>query len=738
MIHRACRLVLGLAVLAGTRIAAQSPPDRRALDRFRDSLALEADTTRLVALEHALIALARDDRDAPMHHLRLGVLALRLGELRPDAGHLDDALSEFEWAAELRPDWPWPWFGLGLAEARGADRAAGTAGGLFVMLGLDRDQRAGAAFRRALEADPHFVSGILEFARVALAQRIAAPIDAALSTIRVATASPVAWHPDLLLARGRLERLAGHPDSALLAFRRAERLGARNGLAWLEIARTLPLDTTVSDEQRRAATTRVYLAGVRDASPEVMAGVRRDLEPIAAPGFLDRLARQDATRRVATLDAFWRDRDAVDLREPGARLAEHYRRWNVAMQEFRLPPFRRRYLYGIELYRSGDTDFDDRGIVYIRQGEPTIRVRWPLNRPAFHLSSLDRTYGSESWRYDRPDGMLTLHFVAREDPQDFRLVDGPTELDVAVDELATHAHEFPGVARMLRAGEATAGWVTEEERYRGRLSTAIATQTDSWERGYDDILSGKVQWLASGVRRGEPLVHLVYAIDADAVRSAAQVTGGGEVGVRVRVAVLDRRGRTVARLDTLQRLAVPSATARLVAARAEVPVRPGPLRVRVGVELSPLIGVIFPIDSLVAPRPDAPALELSAVLLGIAGRSLPWQVTASDTAWLDAGGIYAASDTLAMYLEAYGLHPEAPATLTVAISRPRTGLARLLGGHKTELALAEEIGHRDTPVLRLHRAIALGELEPGTYALEVTVTSQGQSVVRRRGFVVRP
>ncbi len=737
MIQGACRTVLGIAMLVGAQAAAQSQPDRRALERFRDSIALEADTTNLVALEQALIAVASTDRNDPMAHLRLGVLALRLAEVMPQSRHLDDALGEFEWATELRSDWPWPWFGLGLAESRGADRAAGAAGGLFVMLGLDRDQRAGAAFRRALEADPHFVSGILEFGRVALTQRIAAPIDAALSTIRVATASPVAWDPDLLLTRGRLERLAGHPDSALLAFRRAERLGARNGLAWLEIARTLPLDTTATAEQRRAATTRIYLAGARDASPDVMAGFARDLEPIAPPGFLDRLARQDATRRVASLDAFWRDRDAVALREPGARLAEHYRRWNVAMQEFRLPPFRRRYLFGIELYRSGDADFDDRGIVYIRQGEPTVRVRWPLNRQAVHLSSLDRTYGSESWRYDRPGGMLTLHFVAREDPQDFRLVDGPTELDVAVDELASHAHELPGVARMLRAGEATAGWVAEEVRQRGRLSTAIATQTDSWERGYDHVLSGKVQWLATGVRNGQPLVHLVYAIDADAVRTQAAVSGGGKVGVRVRVAVLDPRGRTVARLDTLQFLGVPSAAARFVAARAEVLVRPGPLRVRVGVELSPEVGVTFPVDSLVAPRPDAPALELSAVLLGVAGRSLPWQVTSSDTAWLDAGGVYAARDTLAMYLEAYGLQPEAPATLTVAISRPRTGLARLLGGHKTELTLSEPISHHGTPTLQLHRAIALGDLEPGTYALEVTISSGGQTVVRRRGVVVR-
>ncbi len=39
-----------------------------------------------------------------MRHLRLGFLALRLGDLAGGAGHYDDAASEFQWAIDLQPD----------------------------------------------------------------------------------------------------------------------------------------------------------------------------------------------------------------------------------------------------------------------------------------------------------------------------------------------------------------------------------------------------------------------------------------------------------------------------------------------------------------------------------------------------------------------------------------------------------------------------------------------------------
>jgi hypothetical protein len=723
-------------VVAGQPLTGQSPSQREALDRLTDSLALVTDTSALLAHEAGLIAVARGDRDNPMVHLRLGITALRLAALRPERPHREDVLGEFTWASELAPEWPWPWYGVGLAESQATDRAEGFAGGLFVWLGLDRDRLAGAAFARALTADPTFVAGLLRFAAVALEQRIDAPIASALTALRGATATPNVWAPELLVARGRLERRAGFPDSALRLFRRAEQLGSDDAMVWLEIARTLPR-TAHPDTADVATMVRAYLLGARSDDAVSVAAYRADLEPIVDSTELAAFDAERGRARAHWLADFWRRRDAVDLRPAGARLAEHYRRWGVAIRDFRLPPFRRRYRWGVERYRSGMREVDDRGVVYLRHGEPTVRVVWPTSRPAFHESSIDRGYGSESWRYDWPDGQLTLHFVAREDPQDFRLIDGPQQLDVAGDVLAAHAHELPDVARLLRTTAVSADWVGEAVRSRGLAALAIATQTDSWQRRYAETLTARVQWLAAGDRQGRPLVHIVYAVDAAAVRAAGVRLGLTRVPVRVRAAALGGDGAVIATLDTTQQFELPSPAARFVAARAELPAAAGRVRVRLGLELSEDQGMVFPLDSIVVPAVGGTRLDLSALLLGRHGRSLPWAVTPADTAWLDAGGVYAPGDTVSVYAEVRGAARGRPLTATLELARRRKGLGRIFGTWRTVVTLREPIEAGPNRLTTVQRSIDLADLEPGSYRLTLTVDDGRTRVIRQRGLDVR-
>ncbi len=719
-----------LFLLWGGEVAAQAPSERRALERLRDSIAVSVDTAGLLALETQGIALARAERDNPMHHLRLGLLALRLAELRPGA-HLDDAIGEFEWAVELRPEWPWPWYGLGMAESRARNRAADFAGGLWTMLGLDRDRRAGRAFARAVAADPTFVSGLVEFARVALEQRLDAPIQPALEALREATASPIGWHPELLLIRGRLERLVGEADSARRAFQRSLLLGTRSDLIQLELARTLALLPAVAPE----AVARAYFAGAATRDREVVAMYRRDLEPIARDVDLQAFDAREGVARAEWLQRYWAQLGARDLRDPDDRLAEHFRRWDVARRDFRLPPFRRRYRWGLEIYQSGDSELDDRGVIWLRHGPPALRIEWPrveyLRRPE------KRNFGNESWRYDRPEGPMVLHFVAHDDPQDFRAVDTPIQLDVPLWQLEARAHELPGVQRMVRAGPATADWVTEEVRLQGRASITIATETTAWERSYAGVLTGRAQWLAAGERDGQPLAHLVYAVDADSLRQIGARRGEHSVPVRVRASFLARDGNVVATLDTVQHLPMPGEGVRLVAARVEVPVRPGPLKVRYGVDAGPELGAVYPVDSIVAPRIGGRRLEASALLMGRERVSLPWEATPTDTAWLDAGGIYPVGDTLTVYAEAYGLQAGVRAEVSLSLTKERTGLSRLLGGRTQVIALSERVTTPGGP-LRIRRQLGLGELEPGQYALELVINANGQRVVRRRGLTVVP
>lgn len=726
--------LLGLA--APTSARGQAPRDRQALTRLRDSLSFVGDTTALLAVEQREIERARTRRDDPMTHLRLGLIALRLGELRGNR-HWDDAYGEFEWAAELAPHWPWPWLGIGLVAGRAPNRAEGFAGGLFALIGEDRHRIAGEAFAKAVAADPSFTDALREFAVTAREATLDAPLQQALAALRIGMASPLTWEGELLLERGRLERLAGSPDSAVVVFRRALQLGFRPAMAWLELARTYPL--TESDREGLgvggvAASRAAYYAGASSDDGEVRTLYRRDLEPIVDDALLTALDTLVGDGRVAWLRTFWGDRDARDLRPAGSRLAEHFRRWQVARQEFRLAPFRRRYNFGLEIFRSGERELDDRGVVYLRHGEPAKRIVWPSMRRANTTMALDQTYGSETWHYRRPDGDLVLHFLAREDQSDYRAVQSVFDLDVAQDQLEFRAAEVPGLQRLLFAGPYTQLTLLQQERLRGRLSVAVATQSDSWERQYETLLSGRVQWYAAGVADdGMPLVHLVYAVDADALRSAP---GTGLVPVTLRGGFFTPTGAAVATVDTVQYVRRPELGVRQMAFRAEVRVPPGDHRVRVGVDLTRRVGAIFPTDSLRVPDVAGDSLELSALLVGQRGQGLPWAVTPLDTAWLDPIPVYGVADSVTMYVEAYGVRPGAEHTLRISITRQRGTIARLLGRGKEAVALTERTT-LDGNKGRIRRTLALGGLEPGNYVLEVSVDASGSKSMRQRGLVIR-
>src|SRR2546422_11767811 len=68
---------------------------------FRSSLAGVTDSLSLRHLEAATIQVAKQQRDDPLIHCRLGFIAYRLGELTNAKSHYDDAAGEFEWAGEL-------------------------------------------------------------------------------------------------------------------------------------------------------------------------------------------------------------------------------------------------------------------------------------------------------------------------------------------------------------------------------------------------------------------------------------------------------------------------------------------------------------------------------------------------------------------------------------------------------------------------------------------------------------
>src|SRR2546426_11722005 len=208
-----------MAVLLLLAALAQSPADRATLESLRDSLGLVTDSTALHRLEATTIQVAKERRDDPLLHLRLGFIGYRLGEVTKTKSHYDDAAGEFEWAAELRPDWPYPWYGLGLAELAIGEHSSMALENIRQMLGKDYLSKAARAFARATEADPAFSSAVVDLVNTALSQRIRPRLEVALTAVRLAAAGPAGKHADVQLVRGRVESERGAADPALVRVR---------------------------------------------------------------------------------------------------------------------------------------------------------------------------------------------------------------------------------------------------------------------------------------------------------------------------------------------------------------------------------------------------------------------------------------------------------------------------------------------------------------------------------------
>jgi tetratricopeptide (TPR) repeat protein len=193
-------IVAALAVVPLVPAYAQSSQQRAALQQFQDSLATASDTTMLLRLERELIASAKVHRDSAELHLRLGFIALRMGELG-GRGHFEDAASEFQWSIDLEPDWPYSWYGMGLAEYGIGDSRVSVVAGLQQMFGKDALSRSAIAFAKSAQVDRSFAKGLVELANTALQQRVNIKLNVALDALRRAAGTSATLHPDVLLAR---------------------------------------------------------------------------------------------------------------------------------------------------------------------------------------------------------------------------------------------------------------------------------------------------------------------------------------------------------------------------------------------------------------------------------------------------------------------------------------------------------------------------------------------------------
>lgn len=512
-------VALGLGLLAGTEAMAQPPRDRAAAEGFVDSIADLTDREALRVLERGLMLRAKRDRSNPGLHLRLGALALKLGEV-------NDASAEFKWATQLDPRWAAAWFGLGRAELALGELADTTKLGRRALLARDAWNRATAAFARAVTIDS---SWALKAETLVVNRAGSASASVVREGLRRAASGPTR-NAVAMLALGRVERMLGDSGAALVAFDRAGGLPGGRGLGLLEAART-----RLARGDPRGVDDYFAAAAVDDTAAVGL--LRSELRWIATADELNRFDVSRGDGRAGLLRRLWTGRDRADLRQDGERLREHARRLAAARA----------------LYPNPD---DQRVAVLVRHGEPDSRAaaRPPEAPP------------NESWRYRWPEGEVIVHFVAGADTTNYRVVESLFDLlpdpdgRTAADERPAGAPDLVDILLRSRAQlspfyqSAAAGRRDQlanfraREREIGRASRNLALTTDRFPLRFERDLAARIRILSGGVGSA-PALELAFAIPGfvfDSSRAAIPA----RYETRVRLTIWDST-QTAVGVDTV-------------------------------------------------------------------------------------------------------------------------------------------------------------------------------------------
>jgi GWxTD domain-containing protein len=714
-----------LLLTSNFSLSAQSPSDRLALDRLRDSLFTTSDTAQLRRLGRTLRHQADRRPDPALLQLRAGLVFLRLTELGAEPG-CGEAIARFRAAAQRAPAWPYPWYGLGLAQERRAQWERNNRLALGSRVGVGSLEHAFDAHQRAVEADPAFAPPAVHLEAITSTLRDTALVRPARDALRHALAVVATPPPELLLAWARLERAAGEPDSALAGFSRYLSVGGRHALGLLETART---QLAIGRPQGDSA----YLEGAAMDDSLTIAGYRADLAPIATDSELAVFDQLRGTARAAFLKRFWSDRDRFELRQPGERIREHFRRLGYARQRFAVTVTRR--FYGArDAYHSGSDELDDRGVIYVRHGEPAERLR-PF---VFGLMP------NETWRYARADGDLLFHFSSGGDEAgggdlyDYRLVESVLDLHGAsgapIDQLLLSRQSLsPVYGRMLNWGRYGSAHARSRERHIGQVSIALGTRSDSYELQFARRLAAVGNLIAVGRGAEGGLGQFVFAVGHPGTVPTNEPSGVS-YPVRVRLVVLDRSEHAFAYLDStlVFHLNRSLQAGQYLIGRVELPLPAGLWNWRAALQQGDSLGVVLPIDSTRAGA-AGPPLSLSELALGVREASVMWLPTPADTVYLTPFDLFPEGRELELYYEGSGAIPGTSYRHQIAVFRAKGEDPPIVERRPIVTLAFEEAA--STELVRSRRSLQLSRLKPGRYVVEVRVIGpDGLGESRRREF----
>lgn len=605
---------------------AQGPVDRATIDTFRTALAADSNSTHLLTILTGTQARADSAKKDAVLRIELGWALLRAGELSDSADLILASADEFYRVIEFQPHWPYPWYGLGMAKAALAARRVPIRFPPHQPVGASWIEAAAQAFRRAAQADPTYVPAATALGHVVLEDHFGPQLLPALEQLRPALDSSQ-HDPDPFLVLGRLAFRLDSFTTAHTGFQAYLARGGDSATGLFDDARAL------YGIGRAAAAESTYYAGAALNSPTAPSLYRADLAWIADTAELMAYdSVSTGSTRVQWLHQFWEKRDIAAGQRAGARLAEHNRRWRYAVHYF---PFFGRFKARTftRAYYSAQRDFDDRGVIYLRQGEPDERATAVLG------VGLPNT----SWLYFRPDGNLIFHFAPL-DPGGWSLLTslsslGPNAYDSRIDfspvymrlammvdidamrsklRLESLESNDPMMAVLVRADSALT-----------RRSIVIGTTTDAFPLRYPHSLEGVIQaYGAGGAEPGTSRLLVVYALpDLRDVPYRMLPDSSVVYALRLRIQAADSLGHLALNTDSVRLIHAhrPLTKGQTLTGFSVLTVPPGDYRAKVMIaDSADSIGGAWALADLPAPALDDPTLTLSDPILGREGSGLTW------------------------------------------------------------------------------------------------------------------
>jgi GWxTD domain-containing protein len=770
---RLCLALFALALPAGP-LAAQEPADRAAVDRFRDSLGAITD----VAVLNSIVAREKTARpatgDREIARLRYGWALVRLGQVADSAPPLVDALLQFYEAGVRRSKWPYAHFGLGATKLALDVNGAREIRSQHQTAGSGWRWGAANAFLSTVRSDTTYITAAVELGLTVMRTPTWADIPPVVTAMTRAAKSGQAGN-EVWLVLGRLHRQIDSNEAALRSFDVYAGLpGVDKSLAQLERARTL------FALGRNQEAERAYFSGAAFPSDSSRELYIKDASWIADSSEIREIRAASGEQLPAVLGRLWRDRETASGRAAGSRLSEHYRRWDVAQRKYRLQPaIVRQWDFG-QIYRSAQSDLDDRGVIYMKHGDP--------DEKAFFIQ--DGVPPNESWVYHRPAGDLVLHFTQTLSSSGWHLIEGLGQMsgnpcqvpgllesrvmidpyyqvlaDMARQDSIKIAAAFrsgdnaaaqffaacsPGELSPVQSVSAVIGvaasvstqWFNSQrqtqERLASRANIEKSTTSDSDPLRYRAPFAPFVQaYGVGGPRAGSGRLLVIWALDGRDRPKADTIPGvqGLVYSTRVRANVFDTAGKLVVSIDSIKRQRyaagiLPSGSQINGLLTLDVP--PGIYRIQLSVaDTLGDKGAARVLGGIPVPAFNG-ALELSDLMLGLEGSAPVWVRGPGSRFSFNARNAWTPAEAMEVGFEMEGLPAGQAYKVKIAVAD--------LGADSTRPPRASvEFENQASGTRELvTQSLGLRALRPGRYLLTVTVTAGDRSIRRERRITISP